>query len=331
VIVDRLTKAAHFIPTKVKYSLEKLTELYLQEIVRLHGVPESIVSDRDPCFTSRFWRSLQQAMGTKLQFSTAYHPQIDGQSERTIQTLEDMLRACVLDFSGNWARYLPLIEFAYNNSYQASIGMAPYEALYRRKCRSPLYWDELSERRILGPNIVQDTIDKVALIRQRLSTAQDRQKSYADVRQRNLEFTEGDKVFLRVAPMKGVTRFGKKGKLNPRYIGPFEILERVGPMAYRLALPPELANIHDVFHISMLRKYMLDPSHVIRYEPLQLQGDLAYKEVPVKVLDRRVQELRTKSIPLVKVLWRNYEIEEASWELEDEIRKKYLSLFDENE
>jgi hypothetical protein len=330
VIVDRLTKAAHFIPIKVKYSLEKLTELYLQEIVRLHGVPESIVSDRDPRFTSRFWMSLQQAMGTKLQFSTAYHPQTDGQSERTIQTLEDMLRACVLDFSGSWARYLPLIEFAYNNSYQASIGMAPYEALYGRKCRSPLYWDELGEQRILGPDIVQDTIDKVALIRQRLSAAQDRQKSYADMRQRNLEFTEGDKVFLRVAPMKGVTRFGKKGKLNPRYIGPFEILERVGPVAYRLALPPGLANIHDVFHVSMLRKYIPDPSHVIRYEPLQLQGDLAYKEVPVKVLDRKVQELRTKSIPLVKVLWRNHEIEEASWELEDEIRKKYPSLFDEN-
>jgi transposase InsO family protein len=123
------------------------------------------VSDRDPRFTSRFWRSLQQAMGTKLQFSTAYHPQTDGQSERIIQTLEDMLRVCVLDFSGSWARYFPLIEFAYNNSYQASIGMAPYEALYGRKCRSPLYWDELGERRILGPDIVQDTIDKVALIR----------------------------------------------------------------------------------------------------------------------------------------------------------------------
>ena len=150
------------------------------------------------------------------------------------------------------------------------------------------------------------------------------------MRRRNLEFTEGDKVFVRVAPMKGVTRFGKKGKLNPRYIGPFVILERVGPVAYRLALPLELANIHDVFHVSMLRKYMSDPSHVIRHELLQLQGDLVYKEVPVKILDRKVQELRTKSIPLVKVLWRNHEIEEASWELEDEIRKKYPSLFDEN-
>ena len=148
---------------------------------------------------------------------------------------------------------------------------------------------------------------------------------------RNLEFTEGDKVFLIVAPMKGVTRFGKKGKLNPRFIGSFEILERIGPVAYRLALPPELANIHDVFHISMLRKYVPDPSHVIHYEPLRLQGDMAYEEVPVMILDRKIKELRTKHIPLVKVLWRNHAIEEASWELEDEICKKYPSLFMESE
>jgi transposase InsO family protein len=174
VIMDRLTKAAHFILVRVKYSLEKLTELYIQEIIRLNGVPESIVSDRDPHFTSRFWKSLQEAMGTKLRFSTAYHPQTNRQSERTIQTLEDMLRACVLDFSGSWARYLPLVEFSYNNSFQASIGMAPYEALYGQQCRSPLYWDELGERRILGLDIVQDTLDKVVLIQPRLSAAQDR-------------------------------------------------------------------------------------------------------------------------------------------------------------
>jgi len=150
------------------------------------------------------------------------------------------------------------------------------------------------------------------------------------VRRRTLEFSEGDKVFLRVAPMKGVTRFGKKKKLNPRYVGPFEILERVGPIAYRLALPPSLARVHDVFHVSMLREYISDPSHVIKYESLQLQEDLTYEEIPVKLLDRKVQELRTKSIPLVKVLWRNHEIEEASWELEDDIRKKYPSLFAKN-
>ena len=150
VIVDRLTKSAHFIPVRMDYSLDKLAELYISEIVRLHGVPISIISDRDPRFTSRFWDKLQEALGTQLYFSTAFHPQTDGQSERVIQVLEDMLRCCILEFEGNWERYLPLIEFAYNNSYQSSIKMAPYEALYGRKCRTPLYWTELSEENTWG-------------------------------------------------------------------------------------------------------------------------------------------------------------------------------------
>jgi hypothetical protein len=137
VVVDRLTKSAHFIPIRMNYSLDKLAKLYVNEIVRLHGVPVSIVSNRDPRFTSRFWGSLQKALGTKLNFSTAFHPQTDGQSKRTIQILEDILRACVLDFKGSWIDHLTLVEFAYNNSYQASIEMAPYEALYGRRCRSP--------------------------------------------------------------------------------------------------------------------------------------------------------------------------------------------------
>src|SRR5262249_34900860 len=139
VIVDRLTKAAHFIPLRVGDSLEKMAHTYIKEIVRLHGVPKTITSDRDNRFVSRFWKGLNSDLGTQLQFSTAFHPQTDGQSERTIQILEDMLRACVLDFGDRWDNHLPLIEFAYNNSYQATIQMAPYEALYGRKCRSPLY------------------------------------------------------------------------------------------------------------------------------------------------------------------------------------------------
>jgi hypothetical protein len=151
VVVDRLTKSTHFLPIKTTYDMSCLAKEYVSEIVRLDGVPVSIISDRDPRFTSRFWQSLQAAMRTKLNFSTAFHPQTDGQSERTIQTLEDMLRACVLDFKGSWSQYIPLIEFAYNNSYQASIKMAPYEALYGRRCRSPLYWDEVGERQLTGP------------------------------------------------------------------------------------------------------------------------------------------------------------------------------------
>jgi hypothetical protein len=203
--------------------MQKMAKLYIREIVRLHGVPVSIVSDRDSRFTSKFWKRLQEAMGTKLNFSTSYHPQTNDQSERTIRILEDMLRLCVLDFKGNLIQFLPLVEFAYNNSFQATIGMAPYEALYGRKCRSPLYWDEVGERQLLGPEIVQGTKDKIALIRKRMLTAQSRQKSYADRRRHNLEFEIGDQVFLKVSPMKGVLRFGKKGKLSPRYVGLFEV------------------------------------------------------------------------------------------------------------
>ena len=146
VIVDRLTKTAHFIPILMTYSMDRLAELYVQHIVRLHGVPKSIVSDRDTRFTSKFWKSLQDALGTRLKFSSVFHPQTDGQSERTIQILEDMLRACAIDFPGSWEKYLPLVEFSYNNSFQSTVGMAPYEALCGRKCRSPVYWDEAAER-----------------------------------------------------------------------------------------------------------------------------------------------------------------------------------------
>ncbi|KAJ4718964.1 Retrotransposon protein, putative, Ty3-gypsy subclass [Melia azedarach] len=328
VIVDRLTKSAHFLPFKSTYSMDKMASLYVNEIVRLHGAPVSIVSDRDPRFTSRFWPSLQYAMGTKLNFSTAFHPQTDEQSERTIQTLEDMLRACVIQFKGNWDVYLSLMEFAYNNSYQTSIQMAPYEALYGRKCRTPICWDEVGERKLLGPEIVQDTNEKISVIRDRLKMAQDRQKSYADKRRRNLEFAVGDYVFLRVSPWKGILRFGKRGKLSPRYMGPFKIIERIGEVAYRLALPPELSRIHDVFHVSMLKKYISDPSHILDSQPAQLEENLTYEEEAVQILDSREQQLRNKTISLVKVLWRNHNVEEATWEREDQMRARYPYLFE---
>ena len=206
VIVDRLTKSAHFLAVRMTFALERFYRLYIREIVRLHGVPVSIVSDRDPRFTAHFWKSFQKAMGTRLTMSTAFHPQTDGQSEMTIQVLEDMLRACVLDHKGNWEEHLPLVEFAYNNSYQASIQMAPYKALYGRSCRSSLCWTEVRESSITGLDLIRDTSEKVSLIRQRLLTAQRRQKSYADVRRRPLEFEVGDHVFLKVMPKRGVVR-----------------------------------------------------------------------------------------------------------------------------
>ncbi|KAA3460519.1 DNA/RNA polymerases superfamily protein [Gossypium australe] len=327
VVVDRLTKTAHFIPVRVDYSLQKLAKLYVSEIVRLHGVPVSIISDRDPRFTSRFWKALHQALGTRLDFSTAFHPQSDGQSERVIQILEDTLRGCVLDFRGSWEEFLPLAEFAYNNSYQASIKMAPYEALYGRKCRSPTCWTELSERQLLGPELVAETEDKVKLIQARLKKASDRQKSYADLKRRDIEFAVGDRVFLKISPWKKVLRFGKKGKLSPRFIGPYKVLRRVGPVAYQLEFPAELSQIHDVFHVSILQRYRSDPSHVVAVEEIEVNPDLTMEEEPVQILDRDVKVLRRKSVPLVKVLWRNHGVEEATWEPEDMMRQQYPQLF----
>ncbi|GKA62963.1 putative reverse transcriptase domain-containing protein [Tanacetum coccineum] len=234
VIVDRLTKSAHFLPMKKMDSMEKLTRLYLKEIVCRHGVPVSIISSRDSHFTSNFWRSLQEALGTNLDISTAYHPQTDGQSERTIQTLKDMLRACVIDFGNSWDRHLPLVEFSYNNSYYASLKAAPYEGLYGRKCRSPVCWSEVGDSQLTGPELIRDTTEKIIQIKNRLLAARSHQKSYADEKAKPLEFEVGDKVLLKVSPWKGAARFGKRGKLSPRYIGPFKILARVGPVAYTL-------------------------------------------------------------------------------------------------
>ena len=241
--------------------------------------------------------------------------------------MEDMLRTCVIDFQGSWSEFLPLVKFSCNNSYQAPIGMAPYEALYGRKCRSPIHWDEVGECKVLGPKIVKQTSEVIEKIRQRMKAAQSRQKSYANKRRRHLEFAVGDKVFLKVAPMKGVMRFGKKGKLSLHFVGPFEILDKVGVLAYRLALPPALSGIHNVFHVSMLRKYVSDPTHVLDYEPLKLRDNLTYEESPIRIVDREGKQLRNKRILLVQILWKNHAIEEATWEHGEEILAKYPYLF----
>ncbi|GJV98418.1 putative reverse transcriptase domain-containing protein [Tanacetum coccineum] len=229
VIVDRLTKSAHFLPMKKTDSMEKLTQQYLKEVVCRHGVPLSIISDRDSRFASGFWRSLQNALGTNLNMSTAYHPETDGQSERTIQTLEDMLRACVIDFGGNWDRHLPLVEFSYNNSYHASIKAAPFEALYGRKCRSPVCWSEVGDSQLTGPELIRETTEKIIQIKNRLLTARSRQKSYADVRRKPMEFNVGDMVsYAQVSPWKGVIHLVNVGKkLRSVVLGPFKIIEEL--------------------------------------------------------------------------------------------------------
>ncbi|XP_071920663.1 uncharacterized protein [Coffea arabica] len=225
----------------MKYSLEKLAKLYMDEVVKLHGVPVSIVSDRDP------------------------------------------------------------------------------------RCRSPIHWDEVGERKIINSATipwVEEAYERVKVIRQRFQMAQSRQKSYADYRMKDLEFEIGDKVFLRVTPLKGKIKGGKGKKLQPRYIGPFSILQRIGKVAYRLELPGSLSQIHDVFHVSLLKKYHPEPTHILPPEDIELDDSLTYEKRPIRVLDRKVNDLRNKQIPLVKVLWKHHEVEEATWELEKDMQEK---------
>ncbi|GJY11870.1 putative reverse transcriptase domain-containing protein [Tanacetum coccineum] len=299
VIVNRLTKSAHFLPMKETDSMEKLMRKYLKEVVLRHGVPVSIISDRDSKFTSQLWKSLNKALGTQLDMSTVYHPQTDGQSKRTFQTLEDMLRACVIDFGKGWDRHLPLVEFSYNNSYHTSIKAAPFEALYGRKCRSPICWAEVGDAQLTGSEIVHKTTEKIIQIKKRIQATRDRQKSYADRIRKPLEFEVVDKVILKVSPWKGVIRFGKWGKLNPRYIRPFKILA----------------------------KCFVDEPLAILLDEIQIDDKLNFIKEPVEIMDREVKLLKQSRIPIVKVRWNSRRGPEFTWVCEDQIKKKYPHLF----
>ncbi|GJR00641.1 putative reverse transcriptase domain-containing protein [Tanacetum coccineum] len=241
VIVDRLTKSAIFVPMRETDPMKKLERMYLKEVVTRHGIPVSITCNRDQRFASNFWRSLQKALGTNLDMSTTYHPQTDGKIERTIQTLEDMLRACVIGFRKGWVNHLPLVEFSYNNSYHASIKAAPFEGLYGQKCHSPVCWAEVGQ----------------------------------------VQLTVGDKVMLQVSPWKGVIRFGKRGKLNPRYVRTFKVLEKVGSIAYKLELPEELSRVHNTFHVSNLKKCYANEPVAVPFDGLHFDDKLQFVEEPV--------------------------------------------------
>jgi hypothetical protein len=270
---------------------------------------------------------LHESLDTKLNFSSAYHPQTDGQTERTNQLLEDMLRACALKYGGSWDKSLPYAEFSYNNSYQASMKMSPFEALYGRKCKTPLYWDQTGERQFFGPELIQEAEEQVRLIRKNLRVAQTRQKSYADNRRRPLECEEGDHVYLRVSPLRGLRRFKVKGKLSPRFIGPFLILKRAGEVAYQLELPDPLSNVHDVFHVSQLKKCLRVPEEQLLMEDLSVQDDLTYVEYPIKILDTLTRVKRNKVIKMCKVQWSHHEEDEATWEREEELHIDFPHLF----
>nr|GEY00737.1 putative reverse transcriptase domain-containing protein [Tanacetum cinerariifolium] len=300
VIVDRLTKSAHFLPMKETDLTERLERLYLREIVLRHGVPLSIIYDRDSHFTLMFWQSLQKALGTQLDLSTTYHPHIDGQSERTIQTLEDMLRACMIDFENGWDRHLPLIEFSYNNSYHTSIKVAPFKALYSRKCRSPVCWAEVEEVQLSRPEIINETMEKIVQIRNHMQATRDRQKSYADKRRRPLEFEVRDKVLLKVASWK---------------------------VAYHLELPQELSRVHNVFHVCNLKKCLFDEALIIPSEEIQLNDKLNFVQEPVEIMDREVKKLKQSRIHIVKLRWSIRRGPEFTWEREEQFKNKYPHLF----
>nr|GEV60100.1 putative reverse transcriptase domain-containing protein [Tanacetum cinerariifolium] len=308
VVVDRLTKSAHFLPMKETDPMDKLSRLYLKEVVTRHGIPVSIICDRDPRFTSNFWKAFQKDMGTRLDMSTAYHPKTDEQSERTIQTFEDMLRACVIDFGNGWERHLRLVEFSYNNSYHASIKAAPFEALYDRKCRSPVCWAEVGDAQLTGPELIHETTEKIVQIKQRIQAARDRQKSYADVRRKPLEFQVGDRVMLKVSPWKGVVR----------------------TVAYRLELPEQLSRVHSTFHVSNLKKCLSDEPLAISLDEVHIDDKLRFVEEPVEVMDREVKRLKQSRIPIIKVRWNSRRGPEFTWEREDQFRKKYPQLFTTN-
>ncbi|GJU29941.1 putative reverse transcriptase domain-containing protein [Tanacetum coccineum] len=236
-----------------------------------------------------------------------------------------MLRACVIDFEKGWERHLQLVEFYYNNSYHASIKAAPFKALYGRKCRSPVCWAEVGDVQLTGPEIIHETTEKIVKIRQRLQAARDRQRSYANVRRKPLEFQVGDHVMLKVSPQKGVIQFGKREKLNPRYIGPFKILKRVGPVAYTLEIPEELSNVHSTFYVSNLKKCLSNESLVILMKELRLDDKLNFVEEQIVIMDRKVKRLRQSRIPIIKVRWNSKRGQEFTWEREDQIRAKPAS------
>nr|GEU79458.1 putative reverse transcriptase domain-containing protein [Tanacetum cinerariifolium] len=259
------------------YKMDRLARLYLNEIVARHGVSISIIFDRVSRFTSRFWQSMQEAFRTRLDMSTAYHPQTDGQSERTIHTLEDMLKACILDFEESWDVHLPLVEFSYNNSYHFSVRCASFEALYGRKCRSLIMWAEIGEGQLIGPELVQETTEKISRIKDRLKAAQ------------------------------------------PRFVGPFEIIEKVGPVAYQLDLLKELNGVHDTFHVSNLKKCLAHPTLKVPLDEIQVDAKLNFVEEPVEMLERKIKKLKWSRIYIVKVRWNLKRGPEFTWEREDQM------------
>jgi hypothetical protein len=327
VVVDNLTKDAHFIPLKTTHKETYVAYVFMKEVAWLHGIPKTIVSDRDPKFTSNVWKGLFKGFRMNMNFSTTYHPESDGQIERVNRVIEDTLRMYVMDKPSKWEDYLHLVEFAYNNGYQASLKMSPFEALYGRKWNTPVSQDNQVDREVVGPEFLKEMEEQILKIKQNLKAAQDRQKRYADRNRIHREFKVGDHVFLKVKANRSSLKMGNWAKLATRFCGPFEILERIGPVAYMLALPTSM-NVHNVFHVSLLNKYIPDVNHVIDWNMIQVEQEGVLQVHPVRILDRKSKQLRNRAIGLVKVQWTWYGPEDATWEHEDAMQTKYPHLFE---
>jgi hypothetical protein len=323
VIMDRLTKSAHFIPIATIYRVRQYVELYISHIIRYHDIPKTIISDRGSIFIARSWEKLHECLGTHLIRSSAYHPR---QTERVNQIIKDKLCACVLMDGPKWDKHLPLAEFSYNNSYQESIKMSPFEALYGRPCRTPLSWSEFGERVIFGPDIMTEAEGKVKQIQANIIAIQSHQKSYTDKRHNPLEFEVGDHVYLRVSPMKYIRCFGIKGKLAPRYIGPYSIIDKYGPTSYQMELPAKLSGVHNVFHISQLKRCLKPPTDVVIEDIIPLEPNLTYEAYPIKVLDQQDRVTCNKTTRFYKIQWNDHSEDEAMWEHEEFLRSNNLEF-----
>ncbi|GJT44720.1 putative reverse transcriptase domain-containing protein [Tanacetum coccineum] len=266
VIVDRLTKSVIFTPMRETDSTEKLARMYIKEVVTRHGIPVSIICDRDPKFALHFWRPLQKALGTSLDMSTAYHPQTDGQSKRTIQTLEDMLHACVIDFGNGRVKHLPLVKFSYNNNITLASRLHHSKHFKFKSNRSTVCWPEIGLVQLTSPegNGPRDKLRRSIQYQTKNAIRRGPTKELRELKRKPIEFQVGDRVMLKVSPWKGVMHFGKRGKLNPRYVGPFKVLEKVGSVAYKLELPQELSRVHNTFHVSNLKKCYFDTKNISR-------------------------------------------------------------------
>jgi len=295
-------------------------------VFRLHGIPKIIISDRDVKFTGNFWKSLFKGLNTKLNFSTAYHPQTDGQTERVNQVLEDMLRMYVMGQPNKWEDYLHLVEFSYNNHYHASAKLSQFEILYGRNCNTPISWSNLIDQVMLGPELLKEMELTVKHVQSNLKIAQDRKKSNANLDRTQREFQVGEHVFVRVKLRKNSFKLGNCANLAPKYCGPFEVLTRVGHVAYQISLPPNII-IHNVFHVSLLKRYIHDATHVIDWNIVQVElaGDFLVE--PDCILGKREIYLHNCTIGQVKVKWKHLSPNEENWELESHMWETYPILF----